>query len=101
MLQVSGFADKQYLLGKDSKGFCQRAAHHLGEINALHRCREANNIVVEIKSIVTCSWQGFQAPGRFSAKPHAASAIAAIITPELPTLRPQGNEPCSQSGTIT
>ncbi len=93
MLQVSGFADKQYLLGKDSKGFCQRAAHHLGEINALHRCREGNNSVVEIKAIVTCRWQGFQARGRFSAKPQAAAAIAAIISPELATLSARGSGP--------
>jgi cell filamentation protein len=30
------------LRGKDSKGFCQRAAHYLGEINALHPFREGN-----------------------------------------------------------
>jgi cell filamentation protein len=29
-------AGEQYLGGNDSKGFCQRAAHYLGEINALH-----------------------------------------------------------------
>jgi cell filamentation protein, protein adenylyltransferase len=30
------------LRGKDSKGFCQRAAHYFGEINALHPFREGN-----------------------------------------------------------
>jgi fido (protein-threonine AMPylation protein) len=29
-------AGEQSLRGKDSKGFCQRGAHYLGEINALH-----------------------------------------------------------------
>jgi cell filamentation protein, protein adenylyltransferase len=28
--------------GNDSKGFCQRAAHYLGEINAWHPFREGN-----------------------------------------------------------
>lgn len=32
----------KYLRGHDSKGFCQRAAHYLGEINALHPIREGN-----------------------------------------------------------
>ena len=35
-------AAEQSLRGKDSKGFCQRAAHYLGEINALHPFREGN-----------------------------------------------------------
>ncbi len=35
-------AGEQYLRGNDSKGFCQRAAHYLGEINALHPFREGN-----------------------------------------------------------
>ncbi len=35
-------AGEQYLRGSDSKGFCQRAAHYLGEINALHPFREGN-----------------------------------------------------------
>jgi len=86
-------AGEQYLQGKDSKGFCQRAAHYLGEINALHRCREGNNRAVEIKAIVTCRWQGFQTRRRFSAKPHAAAAIAAIMSPELATLSARGSGP--------
>jgi cell filamentation protein len=35
-------AGEQYLRGNDSKGFCQLAAHYLGEINALHPFREGN-----------------------------------------------------------
>jgi cell filamentation protein len=35
-------AGEQYLRGNDSKGFSQRAAHYLGEINALHPFREGN-----------------------------------------------------------
>ncbi len=35
-------ASEQCLRGNDSKGFCQRAAHYLGEINALHPFREGN-----------------------------------------------------------
>ena|ERR1700730_14421695 len=35
-------AGEQYLRGNDSKGFCQRAAHYLGEINALHPFRGGN-----------------------------------------------------------
>jgi len=65
-------AGEQYLRGQDSKGFCQRAAHYLGEINALHRCREGNNRVVEIKAIVTCSGRDFKRVVDFSAKPQAA-----------------------------
>jgi cell filamentation protein len=30
------------LRGNDSKGFCQRAAHYLGEINALHPLHQGN-----------------------------------------------------------
>ena len=35
-------AGEQYLRGIDSKEFCRRAAHYLGEINALHPFREGN-----------------------------------------------------------
>ncbi len=35
-------AGEQSLRGIDSSGFCQRAAHYLGEINALHPFREGN-----------------------------------------------------------
>ncbi len=35
-------AGEQSLRGKHSKGFCQRAAHYFGEINALHPFREGN-----------------------------------------------------------
>lgn len=35
-------AGEQYLRGNDSDGFCQCAAHYLGEINALHPFREGN-----------------------------------------------------------
>jgi cell filamentation protein len=35
-------AGEQFLRGNDSKGFCLRAAHYLGEINALHPFREGN-----------------------------------------------------------
>jgi fido (protein-threonine AMPylation protein) len=35
-------AGEKYLRGNDSAGFCQRAAHYLGEINALHPFREGN-----------------------------------------------------------
>jgi cell filamentation protein len=38
----SQLAGEQYLRGNDSKGFCQRAAYYLGEINALHPFREGN-----------------------------------------------------------
>jgi cell filamentation protein len=86
-------AGEQYLRGKDSTGLWQRAAHHLGEINALHRYREGNNRVVESKASVTCRWQGFQTRGRFSAKPQAAAAIAAIMSPELATLSARGSGP--------
>jgi cell filamentation protein len=43
-----GFCDpakhnfEQFLRGIDSSGFCRRAAHYLGEINALHPFREGN-----------------------------------------------------------
>ena len=62
-------------------------------INWNVRCREGNNKVVEIKVIVTCRWQGFQTRGRFSAKPQAAAAIAAIMSPELATLSARGSGP--------
>ena len=35
-------AGEQFLRGIDSSGFCRRAAHYLGEINALHPFREGN-----------------------------------------------------------
>jgi fido (protein-threonine AMPylation protein) len=35
-------AGEQSLRGIDPSGFCQRAAHYLGEINALHPFREGN-----------------------------------------------------------
>jgi cell filamentation protein, protein adenylyltransferase len=35
-------AGEQFFRGIDSSGFCQRAAHYLGEINALHPFREGN-----------------------------------------------------------
>jgi len=35
-------AGEKYLRGNDSAEFCQRAAHYLGEINALHPFREGN-----------------------------------------------------------
>jgi fido (protein-threonine AMPylation protein) len=35
-------AGEQFLRGIDSSGFCRRAAHYLGEINALHPFLEGN-----------------------------------------------------------
>lgn len=39
LVQLAG---EQFLQRKDSKTFCERAAHYFGEINALHPFREGN-----------------------------------------------------------
>jgi cell filamentation protein len=39
---LDGLASEHFLRGADSKGFCERAAFFLGEMNAVHPFREGN-----------------------------------------------------------